>query len=530
MLFWKYFLMGCLSKMMKNKIILSIFCLLFLSLECFADGIGNEDSIKDLEIEKTIFMVSGVKDKTIKMSINDCVTYALVNNSEILIKRIEPQLRQDDVKIAKADFEPTFTGEYLLHKNSEKTASSLTGSAVSEYRDTDFNVGIDGKFVTGTMYSVDFLNQRYKSSSPYQTINPYYTSEPNITVTQPVLRNFGILINKSDIIIAQNNKLESDKLFASTVMDVVSRTKSAYYNYAFAMEGCQIAKFSLERAENLLEINRARYAKGLISSVDLLETEAATAEREKTLVLAEGALSRTEDVLKVVTNLINDPELWNSKMELSDQPQFQQKTLDLLTSLESAFKYRPDYQAAKIDLENRGIRIKVSKNALLPTVDLVGSFGLNGLDSSYSKALKGIDPEYKDWTLGVKVNVPWGGSERAVYDQRKLQMAEAILKLKKLEHDIIFDVRDKLRAVTTQRRQVEVAKLSKEKETENYHAQKERYIAGQVSTHDILDYQDKLANSEYDYIKSLVEYNIALINLENSEGLTLVKNNIKLEE
>jgi outer membrane protein TolC len=74
-----------------------------------------------------------------------------------------------------------------------------------------------------------------------------------------------------------------------------------------------------------------------------------------------------------------------------------------------------------------------------------------------------------------------------------------------------------------------VAKFSKEKETQNYEAQTDRYAAGQVSTHDILDYQDKLAQSELDYFKALVEYNVALIGLEKSQGLTLLKNNIKIE-
>jgi outer membrane protein TolC len=45
-----------------------------------------------------------------------------------------------------------------------------------------------------------------------------------------------------------------------------------------------------------------------------------------------------------------------------------------------------------------------------------------------------------------------------------------------------------------------------------------------------LDYQDKLAQAELDYINALVEYNIALIDLDKSQGLTLAKNDIKLEE
>jgi len=46
----------------------------------------------------------------------------------------------------------------------------------------------------------------------------------------------------------------------------------------------------------------------------------------------------------------------------------------------------------------------------------------------------------------------------------------------------------------------------------------------------MLDYQDKLAQAELDYIKALIDHYVALINLDRSQGLTLVRNDIKLEE
>ena len=181
-------------------------------------------------------------------------------------------------------------------------------------------------------------------------------------------------------------------------------------------------------------------------------------------------------------------------------------------------------------MKNRDIKIKVAKNALLPTVDLTGSFGLNGLGEDYQEALDNVNTDYKDWSVGIEVSVPWGGGDRAKYDQRKLEKAQALIDFKRLEQNIILEVRDKVREVDIQYRQVLACELSKDKEIQNYKAQRERYAAGQVSTHDMLDYQDKLAQAELDYIKALIDYNIALINFDKAEGLTLVKNNIILEE
>jgi outer membrane protein TolC len=362
-------------------------------------------------------------------------------------------------------------------------------------------------------------------------MNPAYSTEPRITITQPLFRNFGVLVNKADILIAKNTKIQSEKAFRNTVMDIISRTKIAYGNYIYYLKNYEISELSLKRLQSLLEINRARYEKGLVSSIDILEIEAQEAQREKALLSAEAQLKKAEDDLKLVTNLVDEPELWNAKIEIIDKPNFFPKEdLDLLKSLENAFNFRPDYQAAKVDLENRDIKIKVTKNALFPTLDLMGSLGLNGLGKDYQEAFSKTTFDYPDWSLGVSFSLPWGGAERAKYDQAKLEKTQALLSLKKLEQDIILEVRDKVREANIQYRQVEVSKISKDKETENYNAQKERYAAGQVSTHDMLDYHDKLSQAELDYIEALIDYNITLINLDKSQGLTLVKNNIKLEE
>lgn len=449
----------------------------------------------------------------------------------LLIKHIEPKIKEDDVRIERADFEPTFSIDYTLHDNTKPSSSALSGAAIATSRDIDFNATLSGKLVTGTEYDIDFINERYKSNSSYQSINPYYFSEPKITITQPLFRDFGILVNRADIIIAQNTKQESIEDFKDIVSDIVTKTKIAYYNYIYYLEYYSIADAWVKNAKDLYEINKLRYEKGLVSSIDLLEPETAVLHREKALISIEANLKKAEDELKLIINLVDEPQFWNAKVELIDKKiEFNIEKPDLLESLKNAFKYRPDYNSEKIDLKNRDIKILTAKNELLPTVDLVGSFGLNGLDKSYQGALEKIDTAYRDWSVGFEVSVPWGGAERAKLDQRKLELAQALIAFKRLEQNIILEVRDKVRAVDIQIRQVEAYKLSKEKETQNYEAQKERYAQGQVSTHNILEYQESLAQAELDYIKSLIDYNVAIINLDKSQGLTLVKNNIILEE
>lgn len=515
------------------KVILPVFIIIYclsLPLSFCAEGKNGQKLERQNAIDQAFFMASANQDRVLRIGLVDCVLYALKKNSDILIKKIDPKLKEDDVKIKKADFEPTLTAEYNVRDNTVLAGSLLQGADVFNSNDRNFNAGVSGKLITGTRYSLDFLNERYKSDSAFQIFNPYYDLEPVVTIVQPLFRGAGIQVNIADITIARNNKLQSEKSFQDTAMSVITNAKNAYYKYILFLDAYATEKLALGRTEDLLKIDKERYSKGLISSIGLLETEAALSQRQRVLLAAESELKTAEDNLKFITNLVDDPEVWNSRIELIDQVIFKPEIVNLAFALSEAFKFRPDYQSAKIDLDNRDIRIKVAKNALFPTVDLTGSFGLNGLGKDYESALQKANINYPDLSAGVKISIPWGSADRAQYDQRKLEKAQALLAFKQLEQSIILDVRDKARNVNIQAQQVEVARVYREKETQNYNAQKERYLAGQVSTHDILDYQDTLSRAELGYITALMNYNIALVELDKSQGLTLAKNNIKLEE
>lgn len=474
--------------------------------------------------------LSGSKDVSIiRLSLQETLLLALEKNSEILIARIDPKLKADDVKIANADFEPTFTMDYLLQDNTVKSASALLGAGVSSQRDLTLNAGVSGKIITGTQYAIDFFNSRTSSNSSFQTINPAYETEPKLTVTQPLLRGAGIAVNTADIVIAKNNQQQSREQFVTSVIDVISNVKRAYYSYLYYIRENEIARASLFRAIELLKANTMRYKKGLVSSVDLLETEASLMMRQKELISTEFNMKRAEDELKYLTNIVDNPSTWNADLELTDKPKPSLHDADLIKNLQTAFENRPDYAAKKIDLKSKDIEIKVAKNALFPTVDLVGSFGLNGLGGQYSKALEAVDADYKDWSVGITLSLPWGGAERAEYNQSLLVKAQSLMELKRLEQKIILEVRDRVRAVDLSIRQIRAASMSLDKESKNYKAQKERYAAGQVSTHDMLDYQEKLAQAESDYVKSLIDYVVANIALDKSVGLTLERNQIVLE-
>jgi outer membrane protein TolC len=211
---------------------------------------------------------------------------------------------------------------------------------------------------------------------------------------------------------------------------------------------------------------------------------------------------------------------------------YEKVSMDLPLAIKTAFIHRPDYEAAKIYLRNRNIVVVVNENGMLPIVNLDASYGLNGLDKFYGKDLANVGGgKYGSWTVGVSVDVPLIGDEnRGKYEKSKLEKEQALLAFQRLEQKIILDVRNAVRDININYKKLEASRISKESEDENYSAQEMRFKAGLVSTLDIVIYQERLARAEVSYVKSIIDYNVSLIELSRAQGTMLMDDNITLEE
>jgi outer membrane protein len=482
--------------------------------------------------DKDAYIASATAFKTIELAMIDCVAMALKNNSEISIKRITPHIEDNNVLIQKSRFEPHFTFDGALSDLVEQDPDTLLDANVLKARIGVFDFGYNQKLTTGADVELDFFNTRTSTNSPVFIPNPTYESQAQVTITQPILKGGGIAVNTADFRIAKNNKLKSVQDFKTEVIRVLTNVKKSYYDFQYSREQYIVAQKSLARVEDLHSINKEKYAKGLASDIDIIQSEAEVARIRQALYEAESIMKLSEDNLKLITNLVDDPALWNARIVLLEGLGYEKREVDLPEAIKTAFIYRPDYEAAKIDLRNRDIAIVVTANGKLPTINLLASYGLNGLDAVYSKDLANVGGgKYNNWTVGVNVDVPLIGDEsRGKYEKSRSEKEQALLAFQRLEQKIILDVRNAARDIDINYRKLEASKISKESEDQNYVAQELRFKAGLVSTLDIVIYQERLARAEVSYVKSIIDYNVSLIELSRAQGTMLLDDNITLEE
>ncbi len=485
------------------------------------------------QFDKNAYIMSMENRKILKIAMVDCVAMALKSNSEIQMKSIVPKIEDANVLTAYSKFDPAVSFDYLMEDDADNSDTPLFGPNPTKVRTNTMNLGYDQTLISGTKLALDFDTIRTRSNynPTVQGINPVFDSFASITVTQPLMRGFGITVTQADFLIAKNNKLKSVQDFRTEVMKTLTDVKKAYYDFQYSLEQYKTAVVSLKRVQDLHDINKEKYAKGLASNVDLLQSEAETARFEQAVASAEGVMKLAEDTLKFITNLVNDEELWNADIELLGEIAYKEKKVDIIDSLDKSFNHRPDYEAAKINLKNKDISVIYYRNGLFPVVDLVGSYGFNGLAKNIEKDM-GIlgSGMYQDWTIGVSVTMPLGNDDaKGKYRKSQLEKQQTLLAFKRLEQKIILEVRNAVRDIDIRYRVLEASVKNRDAEVRNYEAQSARFRAGLVSTHDIIDFQEKLARAEVNYAASVIDYNKAQIELAKVEGMMLEYDNIKIE-
>jgi len=82
-------------------------------------------------------------------------------------------------------------------------------------------------------------------------------------------------------------------------------------------------------------------------------------------------------------------------------------TVDPAKDLQVALAQRPDYQAARLGVTINRAQESAARNLLLPQVNLVASYGYNGLDNNFSASRRMVgDREYPASSIGVAISLP----------------------------------------------------------------------------------------------------------------------------
>ena len=473
-------------------------------------------------------------DQAVKMelSLQQCISLALESNLNIRIQRISPHIMGALLTMAKGAFDPSMTLEPSASRSEEPSSTpSLSGADIRSSSNRGINLGISDSVVTGGYYGLYFDSSRSKSNSTLQTLNPAYHSSLSLNLTQPLLEGFGIGVNKASIVIAKNNQDISLLSLKSQLIGTLSEVQKSYWELVFALESLKVQQLALKQAQDLLAINQRFKEMGKASISDVLQAQSAVASREADVIAANDTVKDAEDNLKRITNIIQDETRWQASIIPVDAPSLEKLEADLDESIATALENRPEYNQAKLDLQNNDISIKVAQNGKLPILDLEGSYSLNGLGGEMGDPFSQVGKaDYKSWYLGLVLRMPIGRRvAKSSLKKSQLEKEQQLLFLKELEQQIIAETRGAVRQLETDEKRIEATKAAEEFAKQVLVTEERKHKLQLSTSYELLQFQASLATATRSHLRAIIDYRKSIVSLYQAIGITLEKLNVELE-
>lgn len=369
------------------------------------------------------------------------------------------------------------------------------------------------------------------TNSTFFQPNDQGTSRLRLSYVQPLMRGRGKVYNTSLIVLAKIDAAVAEDEFSRQLQSHLLEVTRAYWSLYLERVALVQKQHLYLRAEEILQELQARSRVDVVGS-QIVRAEAAVTERRGDLVRAEAAVRNAQERIHA---LVNDPNLSlvpNLEMVPIDIPARSVESFQMDEVLYTALQMRPEVNQALKQIKAACIRLNMSKNELLPQLDLIFDSYVAGLrgDSNVGGAwLDQFSTGEPGYSVGLQYSMPRGNrAAKARLQRRQLEFRQLQNQFRATVETLLMEVKVAAREVRTSERESRAkyyAMLAASKRLENIQARWE-HLPGQESTvglylDNVLTAQQQLADSEFEFAKSETTYNLALMNLKRATGTLL---------
>jgi outer membrane protein TolC len=449
-------------------------------------------------------------------------------------------------------YDPIVTATTGLEHLTQPLANlQIYGVPQLQLNTTIANFNYSQAFPTGTNFSFEVDNNRQATNSIFSTLSPQLGTYYRVTFTQQLLAGFGTAPNMRYLRIARNNKKISDIAFKSQVIATISQIANIYWDLVSAYEGERVTEQSFAFAQQSLDNAQKQLKLEAIPAMDVMRAEAEVTRRDQDLTIAKTNLQLQESLLKnALTKNLDDPVLESMPVIPTDrlEPTEAGPVRPLEDLINVALQDRPELSESQIDLQNRQISRKAAKNALLPTLALVGFYGGTGLAGELNPAFSGTNTiavptdfagafanafnnSSPDYFVGANLNIPIRNRvAKADQYRSELEYRQAELRMQQLKKQIRIEVRNAQYALEQGRARVAAAKKARDLAYKTFNIMQKEQSLGAGSSFQTLTAQRDLAVAELDLVNATTAYQKSKLELERATGTTLEDNGIQIQD
>ncbi len=438
------------------------------------------------------------------------------------------------------------------HQTSPVANRQIYGVASLQLNTVQVNALYSQAFATGTSVNFSFGNSRQTTNSPYFNLSPSLSSTFRFQIQQELLAGFGFGPNLRYLRIARNNKKISDIAFKDQVIATITQIENIYWDLVSAYEQTQVNEQSFSFAQQTLDNARKQLQLEAVPAMDVMRAEAEVSKRDQDLTVARTSLQLQETLMKnAITKSLDDPVLESMPVIPTDKMETVaiQSTQPIQDLISKAQNGRPELAESTIDLVNRQISRSAARNALLPSLSLVGFYAGSGLagplnptynlgpnvsnvPTDFGGALQNtFNNSSPDYYVGLNLSIPIRNRvAKADQFRSELEYRQAELRMEQLKKQVRIEVRNAQFALDQTGARVESARKARDLAQRTFDITKKEQELGAGSSYQTLSAQRDLALAQLDLVSAMTTYEKAKVELDRATGTTLEHNGILIQD
>ncbi|MBA3912336.1 MAG: TolC family protein [Acidobacteriales bacterium] len=464
-------------------------------------------------------------------------------------------------------FDPIIQGTLQLDRNNTQGTSAFAGVPISNTNTSTVDLQYTQGFHWGTQVNVVFDNTRVTTNQPFSTLSPTLNSNYLATVTQPLLQGLGFLPNTRFIRIAKNNREISDVAFRLQVITSVDQIENIYWDLVSAYENVKVQNDALALAQKTLQDNQKQVQIGTLAPIEVVRAQSVVATNQQSLIVAQTNLQLQQLLMKnALSRTLVDPVLAEAEVVPTsvsvippDEP-----IMPVQDLINDGLSHRAELAESRIDLTNRDITNRSTRNALLPQVNLFGYYGGSGVGGQVNPNAtlctptttgfcidpSSIPPRFAggpvsigntlqqtvsstapDKGVGLQLLIPLRNrTGQADQVRAELEYRQAQMRLQQLENQVRIEVRNAQFSVQQNRAAVEASQAAVALAQQSLDAEQKKYALGASTSTLVLQQQSGLTQAQSNLVGAKAAYEKSRVELDRATGLTLTHNGILLSD
>lgn len=365
------------------------------------------------------------------------------------------------------------------------------------------------KFITNVMES-----QNPGAGSDYRN---FY----GVTLTQPLTRDFGSDVTRARVRVASLDHDIATAASRDTESSVVAEAVFAYWDLVMAQRRLDAARERQGMGERLLAQARGLSRQGRLAESDVLEVENNLARY--LAATSEAQLAVHERVNRLQTLMMAPASAVAGRLVAVEAlPEPAGDRVSPEQALQTAREKRDDLRMRRLTVEREDVQLAYARNQALPRLDLITGYGVNGLTSRQSDALR-PQSDFPAWNIGLQLSMALGPNRQGEADVRaaSLRRSDATQQLQALEAAIASDIDTAISMLSSAAERWRLLSEVARREQALLEIERRRMVAGRSDLREILLREERAISARVAVAEQQVAWAKAQVLLDAAQGTLL---------